>query len=99
MKRRDFVKLSALTGVGALVSPTIGFSHDCKELDNTLMGKRIGIIGLDTSHCQIFTQIINKGEVEGGYNVVAAYAHGSPDIPSALEMKPRITEAVKEYGS
>lgn len=98
MKRRDFVKLSALTGIGALVSPSMGFSDDNLKLDNTLVGKRIGIIGLDTSHSQVFTQMINNGEVEGGYRVVAAYAHGSPDIPSALDMKPRITEAVNGMG-
>ena len=58
-------------------------------------GKSIGIIGLDTSHSQVFTEAINNGGPEmAGYKVVAAYPHGSKDIPSALEMKPKIIEAV-----
>ena len=62
-------------------------------------GKRIGIIGLDTSHSQVFTEAINNGGPEmAGYKVVAAYPHGSKDIPSALEMKPKIIEAVKAAG-
>src|SRR5690606_499052 len=61
--------------------------------------KKIGIIGLDTSHSEMFTKDINQGSLKDrGYRVIAAYPHGSEDIPSALEMKPRIIEAVKNMG-
>lgn len=98
MKRRDFVKISTLTGLGALAAPSMVFSNINDGTIKGLQGKRIGIIGLDTSHSEVFTRIINNGEVSGGYKVVAAYAQGSPDIPSAVEMRPRITEAVKKMG-
>lgn len=61
--------------------------------------KRIGIIGLDTSHSEMFTKDINEGWLKDrGYRVVAAYPHGSEDIPSALQMKPAIIDAVKKMG-
>ena len=98
MKRRDFVKLSALTTFGSIATPNKIFSSSGFIVNDSLDRKRIGIIGLDTSHSQVFTQIINSGEVSAGFKVVAAYPHGSPDIESALKMKPRITEAVKNMG-
>jgi predicted dehydrogenase len=62
-------------------------------------GKRVGIIGLDTSHSEVFTKMINAGGPETkGYKVVAAYPHGSADIASALKMKPEIIKAVQNLG-
>lgn len=61
--------------------------------------KKIGIIGLDTSHSEMFTKDINQGRLKDrGYRVVAAYPHGSKDIPSALKMKDGIIEAVSKMG-
>jgi len=94
--RRSFIKTTALAGAG------IGFFNSAKALGlsaSSVSDKRIGIIGLDTSHSEVFTKIINKGGPEmGGYKVVAAYPHGSNDIPQALKMKPGIIEAVKGMG-
>jgi predicted dehydrogenase len=94
--RRDFLRMTALSGVGLSlvgVSDALGFQPVGAE------GKRIGIIGLDTSHSEVFTKMINAGGAEmGGYKVVAAYPHGSKDIVSALKMKPAIIEAVKKEG-
>jgi hypothetical protein len=49
---------------------------------------RAGIIGLDTSHVIAFTKVLNdpkaKPEV-AGIRVVAAYAGGSPDVPSSRD--------------
>lgn len=91
--------MSALAGAGIAFLPSVASSLIAKGATaNNAAGKRIGIIGLDTSHSELFTQLINTGEVTGGYKVVVAYPHGSPDIPSALEMKPRVTEAVKTLG-
>lgn len=62
-------------------------------------GKRVGIIGLDTGHSEAFTKRINGGAPDMlGYKVVAAYPEGSPDIASALKMKPGIIKAVAEMG-
>lgn len=61
--------------------------------------KRIGIIGLDTSHSEMFTRDINQGSLKDrGYRVVAAYPHGSKDIVSALKMKPDIIKAMASLG-
>lgn len=61
--------------------------------------KRIGVIGLDTVHSQMFTKDINEGVLsDRGYRVVAAYPDGSKDIPSALKMKPDIIKAMVDMG-
>ncbi|WP_138484791.1 Gfo/Idh/MocA family protein [Dyadobacter bucti] len=92
MERRDFVKTSALIATGMLASGwAVARDHQAEE------GKRVGIIGLDTSHSEVFTRLINGNRAASkGFKVVAAYTEGSRDIPSALEMKPGIIKAVKE---
>lgn len=95
LNRRSFIKNSALAGAG------IGFFHSAGAFgfSTATHSKRIGIIGLDTSHSEVFTKIINNGGPEmAGYKVVAAYPHGSKDIPAALKVKPAIIEAVKAMG-
>src|SRR5207245_8730442 len=47
---------------------------------------RVGIIGLDTSHCIEFTRIFNDAsdpEHVPGVRVVAAFKGGSPDIDAS----------------
>lgn len=94
--RRHFLKISTLASAGLGIIPSL----DAFSFSNTpAEGKRIGIIGLDTSHSEVFTKMINNGGAEmNGYKVVAAYPHGSRDIASAINMKPKITEAVKAQG-
>lgn len=94
INRRDFIRMTSLSGAGLAALPIIS---------SPLLGKfeavkRIGIIGLDTSHSEAFTQIINNDMADRGFRVVAAYPHGSPDIADALKMKPAITEAVQKMG-
>lgn len=90
--RRLFIKASALAGAGISFFPLSSFP----DVLSSVVGKRIGIIGLDTSHSQVFTKAINNGGPEmAGYKVVAAYPHGSRDIPSALKMKSDVINAVK----
>jgi predicted dehydrogenase len=63
--------------------------------------KRIGIIGLDTSHSPAFTRIINDPDARpemAGYRVVAAYPHGSRDIESSVSRIPRFTEEMEAMG-
>ncbi len=99
--RRSFIELSTIVGIGVISTPSFlnamtTFSFSDKNIFSEK--KRIGIIGLDTSHSEVFTRMINSGEVSGGYKVVAAYPHGSADIPEALKMKPDITKAVMDMG-
>lgn len=99
--RRSFLLQTALAGAGVAllssVTPASAF-HQQRQRLSSLATKRIGVIGLDTSHSEVFTRLINEGEFKGPYRVVAAYPHGSKDIPEALEMKPGIIAAVKAMG-
>lgn len=64
-------------------------------------GKRVGIIGLDTSHCLHFTRILNApdaGPEFRGYKVVAAFPRGSLTIQSAYSRIPGYTEDMKNMG-
>ena len=64
-------------------------------------GKRIGIIGLDTSHSVAFTKSLNADSpnpVYDGFKIVAAYPHGSKDIVSSTERIPGYTEQVQKLG-
>lgn len=92
------MRVTTLTGFGVSVSSSYLFAGSRGSQEEASNGKRIGIIGLDTSHSRVFTQLINSGDVSGGYKVVAAYPQGSPDIPSAIKIRPQITEAVKNIG-
>jgi predicted dehydrogenase len=62
-------------------------------------GKRIGIIGLDTSHSVAFTKVLNTAEANPtymGYKVVAAYPYGSKDIESSTKRIPDYINDVKK---
>lgn len=96
--RRKFIKTSAVAGIGLGVAGSIlplfgkGFSAT---------GKRVGIIGLDTSHSVEFTKELNSAGTSSefdGYRVVAAYPRGSLDIESSVKRIPGYTEEVKKYG-
>lgn len=92
------MRLTTLTGLGVSVSSSNLFAGSRGSQEEASNGKRLDIIGLDISHSRVFTQLINSGDVSGGYKVVAEYPQGSPDIPSAIKMRPQITEAVKNMG-
>ena len=91
--RRTFIKSAAITGLG-ISSLDFRFGQD-------LAGKRVGIIGLDTSHSVAFTKVLNAAKPDAayqGYHVVAAYPKGSPDIESSVQRVPEYTESVKKLG-
>ena len=97
--RRNFIKAttSATIGMSFLSNPL--FSGQKSNI--TADDKRIGIIGLDTSHSIAFTQTFNadNGDKDfAGYRVVAAYPKGSSTIKSSYERIPKYTERVKEMG-
>ena len=67
--------------------------------------KKIGIIGLDTSHVVAFTTVLNKGPKNAanaakfsGFRVTAAVAQGSKDIPESTSRVPEYTEKLKGMG-
>ena len=62
---------------------------------------RIGMIGLDTSHCLAFTKILNNADDPKhipGCKVVMVYPKGSPDIESSVSRVPQYTEDIKKMG-
>ena len=98
MERRKFIKNSALAGAGMMAS---GLSFGNVSKNHVQTGRRIGIIGLDTSHSTAFTRTFNAADaspVFGGYKVVAAYPHGSRDIESSRSRTPAYTEEVRKLG-
>jgi len=67
---------------------------------NNMLGKRIGIIGLDAMHAVALTTAINKGTSNQylGYQVVAAYPNGSKTLPYRIKRVPEYTKAITELG-
>lgn len=96
-KRREFIRDSTLTAMGLSVS---GFTLPAVKKQKSWTGKKIGIIGLDTSHAVAFTQTLNNPQTDsyGKYSVVAAYPRGSLDIESSLSRVPGYIEEVKKLG-
>jgi len=97
MQRRTFIKTSTLAGAGLAVS---GLSFGNTNRVSVQTGKRIGIIGLDTSHATAFTKSFNVDVLPelDGYKVVAAYPQGSKDIESSTRRIPGYIEEVKKMG-
>lgn len=61
--------------------------------------KRVGIIGLDTSHCIAFTKAFNAAKPDSelaGFRVVAVYPKGSPDIESSTSRVPGYIDQMKK---
>lgn len=62
---------------------------------------KVGIIGLDTSHCVAFTKAMNDPEGKGDLakvEVVAAFPAGSPDIPSSRDRVEGYTKEMRNLG-
>jgi hypothetical protein len=62
---------------------------------------RIGMIGLDTSHCIAFTKILNDENAApevANCRVIAVYPKGSPDIESSVSRVPDYTKQIQELG-
>lgn len=96
--RRVFVKAAAIAGIslGLGLHATPAFSSN-----KAWNGKRVGIIGLDTSHSPAFTKMLNDPNARTEfreYRVVAAYPKGSKDIEGSVKRIPAYTEEVKGMG-
>jgi hypothetical protein len=73
---------------------TLAAAEDAKTL-------RIGMIGLDTSHCIAFTKILNDENAApevANCRVIAVYPKGSPDIESSVSRVPGYTKQMQELG-
>jgi len=96
--RRDFLKMMPVPGLALALAPEhVSF----QRRDPPPEGKRVGIIGLDTSHSTEFTKLLNDanaGDTYHGYQVVCAYPQGSPGIWRNATNIPKFTELIKPYG-
>ena len=95
LSRRNFILKSVATGAGLGLLDYLPAS--AKPAD----GKRVGIIGLDTSHSIAFTKALNADQpdpVYDGYKVTAAYPYGSKDIESSAKRIPGYIDEVKKMG-
>lgn len=95
--RRNFIKTSAASTLGISLMNTNSIWAGNLSSEK----KRIGMIGLDTSHSVAFTKEFNGPDSAselGGYKVVAAYPKGSSEIESSYSRIPKYTKEVKELG-
>ena len=93
--RRSFIKAAVATSAGL---PLLRSNPASAQ---QITGKRVGIIGLDTSHSTAFAKALNTTDPDpayDGYKVVAAYPYGSKDIESSTSRIPGYIEEVKKYG-
>ena len=94
--RDQLIRLAArLLAVMALVSA------GAIAADNAPAPLKIGMIGLDTSHCLEFTKLLNADSPDpqlAGCRIVAVYPKGSPDIESSVSRVPDYTVKIKEMG-
>ena len=97
--RRQFIQTSLLAGavLGLTNSVTSVYRNSSTE-----PGKRVGMIGLDTSHVIAVTNALNNpdaGTIWDGYRVVAAYpTKGSADMEASIGRLAGFTEQVKNKG-
>jgi predicted dehydrogenase len=115
--RRRFLKDLSIAGIGVgLIKPLQAASANMPfQRDHTRVAphfavntdipfqaeKRIGIIGLDTSHSVAFTKSLNAAQLNpqfSGFRITAAYPKGSADIKSSVSRIPGYTEEVKKLG-
>ena len=97
INRRKFIEAGVFTGLGIVLSKSVVAQN---IFTDTQKGRRVGIIGLDTSHCIAFTKALNSpGSDFRGFKVVAAFpTSGSSDIPSSIDRISGFTEQIKEQG-
>lgn len=95
LNRRSFIQLSTLGGLGfSLKESGIGKIKLQKEI-------KVGVIGLDTSHCIAFAKTLNDPNVPeslSGCRIIAAYPYGSLNIKSSASRIPNYVEAYKKMG-
>lgn len=100
LKRRKFIRNSALAGIGMGVMSGLRPLYAAeKRVSDTVI--KIGIIGLDTTHAIAFTKAFNSATpVAGleGMKVVAAFPQASPDIALNQQRLPGFTEQVRNMG-
>ena len=98
LPRRRFIRYATTSAIGAGLLGRFS-PASAATADDTI--KRIGIIGLDTSHSIAFAKALNGPNPSAnykGFTISAAYPQGSADIESSVKRIPGYTEEVKKLG-
>lgn len=96
--RRRFIQTATTAGISFGLMGSLPKLYAQNKTDSE---RRVGIIGLDTSHSVAFTKALNATDSAPelkGYKVVAAYPKGSNDIESSTKRIPGYIEEVKKWG-
>ncbi len=98
LPRRTFIRYAthSAAALGLLGKITPSFASLAAETP-----KRIGIIGLDTSHSIAFAKALNgpnPSAAYAGFSISAAYPRGSADIESSVKRIAGYTEEVNKLG-
>ncbi|WP_031529498.1 Gfo/Idh/MocA family protein [Dyadobacter crusticola] len=89
--RRTFVRAAAGIGLGLSVR------REALAATFSPASKRIGMIGLDTSHCEVFTKMINNAVTDNpGFKVTVAY-HPKTNR-DVLNVAPSVSEQLAKLG-
>jgi len=101
LHRRSFIRATGLSVAGvSIAGSALGKTINIFS-EHNFAGKRVGIIGLDTSHSIAFTKALNDpaaGAEFNGYKVVSAYPFGSKDLKSSFDRIAGYTEDIKKLG-
>lgn len=92
--------MAALGTLGIGISNTVLPSFFATSSNFPPKGK-VGMIGLDTSHCEAFAKVLNSPSAPPefqGFPVTVAYPYGSRKIKSSAERIPKVTENIKKLG-
>jgi len=99
LPRRKFICYTTHTALGMGLLGGLPKLYANKNWQEPL--KRIGIIGLDTSHSIAFAKALNGPNPSPAHNeftISAAYPHGSADIESSVKRIAGYTEEIKKLG-
>ena len=98
--RRRFLQLSAMGSIGAGISGN-AIASFLPSFNTVAHPGKVGMIGLDTSHCEAFTKVLNNPDATveySGFPVTVAYPYGSKKIKSSADRIPQVTENMKKLG-
>ena len=99
LQRRNFIRYTSNIALGMGLFGALSKSY--ANNDSSQNPKRIGIIGLDTSHSIAFAKALNgpnPSPTYSGFTIGAAYPLGSIDIESSVKRIAGYTDEIKKMG-
>jgi len=96
-----FWRMSRFTVIAASIIAGLVLGQLSVAQESTTQVRKLGLIGLDTSHVIAFTDLINAKDAEGvlaEFEVVAGYPNGSPDNPSSWDRVEEYTTKLRDKG-